>query len=389
MSGLAHVTWLTEHVEGRGGAESYVLDVARRLRERGVRSSVLFDARTRVGTATRETFDGAFPVVELERQLDTLGPDVIYAQRLPRGVSLERALGSRAPVARFVHDHALFCLREHKYTALQKRTCDDPIGLRCYPCLGMVRQEREPQRLRLVGLGALRRELTLHRSCAAIVVGSRHMKRQAIAHGLDPARVALLPLYAKEQERTATLREPGLVVYAGALTTGKGLDVLLEALRHTRHVKRLVLLGDGPQRESLQASTHRHSRQSTVEFLGPLEHSQVLDWMRRATCLVLPTRQPESFGLVGVEAMSVATPVVATAIGGALDWLHDGVTGLAVPSCDPRALADALDQLAASPERASRLGEAGRELQRQCFTPERHIDGLVSLLSTVAAGGSP
>jgi starch synthase len=68
----------------------------------------------------------------------------------------------------------------------------------------------------------------------------------------------------------------------------------------------------------------------------------------------------EPFGLINLEAMACETPVVASAVGGILEVVEDGGTGLLVPPADPAALADALGRVLADPARARAMGQAGR-----------------------------
>src|SRR5690349_10441151 len=103
------VVWIHEIASRRGGAERYVADTASLLAARGVRSTLLYDVKSRVDPAIVRAFDGAYPLVDLPRQIAELAPDVIYAH----GLGDERIAGELAsmpaPVLRFFHDHKLFC----------------------------------------------------------------------------------------------------------------------------------------------------------------------------------------------------------------------------------------------------------------------------------------
>jgi D-inositol-3-phosphate glycosyltransferase len=79
----------------------------------------------------------------------------------------------------------------------------------------------------------------------------------------------------------------------------------------------------------------------------------------------------EPFGIVPLEAMACGTPVVATAVGGQIDSVVDGVTGVHVPPRDPEALGTALRELLDHPERRSQLGAAGAVRARERFAHDR------------------
>jgi glycosyltransferase involved in cell wall biosynthesis len=102
--------------------------------------------------------------------------------------------------------------------------------------------------------------------------------------------------------------------------------------------------------------------------------------------LVVPSRSPETFGLVGLEAMQRGLPVVASRVGGMGEWLREGETGLGFPSGDAAALAQAIDWLLDRPDVAAGMGRAGRLRVDSCFKAGRHLDGLVDLFDEVSGG---
>ena len=101
--------------------------------------------------------------------------------------------------------------------------------------------------------------------------------------------------------------------------------------------------------------------------------------------MVVPSIWPEPFGLVGIEALAAGRPVVASATGGIVDWLQDGVNGLAVAPGSPRALASALNELLADPARQQTMGAAGKRMVAERFTPERHVSALLQAYATARA----
>jgi glycosyltransferase involved in cell wall biosynthesis len=118
-----------------------------------------------------------------------------------------------------------------------------------------------------------------------------------------------------------------------------------------------VVVGDGPMRELVP---------DTMGFVPPAELGP---WYERAAVVCCPSRR-EGYGVVAREAMAHGRPVVATAVGGLVDAVEDGVTGLLVPPRDPDALRAALERLLADPDLRSRLGSAARERARERFSRE-------------------
>ena len=380
-----HVLWVNTQASFRGGAEQYVHRTAGHLAARGVTSSLLYDVSDPGDPSFFRAFSGgAYPIVDAARQVAGLRPDVVYVHRVKDPALLGTLARTDAPVLRFLHDHRLFCLREHKYTAIGQRTCTKTTGLGCYACPGFV--ERRPDRsLGLRTLAALEREQEATRRLDGVVVGSRYMAAHVAAHGFDPRRVTVLPLYADGPAHPPSAdREAGRLLFVGQLVRGKGLDVLLDALSRVSLPFRLDVAGDGAQAAELQAQAARLGLAGRVSFAGSRRGEDLERLYRRSSVLVVPSRTPETFALVGLEAMRHGLPVIAAAVGGMNEWLEHGRNGLFVPSGDAGALAAAIERLLGDPALAATMGEAGRARLATAFRAEDHVEGLVALFSSFA-----
>jgi glycosyltransferase involved in cell wall biosynthesis len=382
-----HVVWVNQRADFVGGAERYVVDAAELLRDRGTRNTLLYDVDGWTQPAFVARFDAAFPIVDLERQLAAAGADVVYVHQIPDALDVRRFRAARAPVVRFLHDHHLFCLRETKYTTLGGRTCDRTLGAQCYPCLGFVARGVGPARYRLRTVHEVRGLHAAHREVDALVVGSRYMRDEVLAHGFDPARVHVVRPFVREPTApTADVpREPNRLLFAGALVRGKGLDVLFQAMQRLPERARLRVAGDGAQRTELERLATSLGVAHRVSFLGRLTHEALDAEYRAAACTVVPSRSPETFSLVGPESLLRGTAVVASDVGGVREWLIDAETGLLAPSCDPIALARAVERLLDDPPLAARLGEQGRAFCREHLRRDAHADALLALFARLAS----
>jgi glycosyltransferase involved in cell wall biosynthesis len=385
------VAWINELARPTGGAERYVRDTARELADRGVRSVLFYDVKATPDPAPSmlAPFEGGFPIVDLGRQLRELAPDVVYVHRLHERAALRALVDSPFPVARFFHDHQLFCLREHKYTALRQAPCRRTVGAGCYSCLGFVRRSETWPGVGLSSVQGLRAEQAQARQHAAFIVGSRYMADHVAAHGFERSRIHAIPLYAQAPPRPGVHgeRQEDLLLFIGQLTTGKGLDVLLQALPRTARQCRLIVVGRGRQETKLRALAQGLGLADRVEFVGWLDPEALTAHYQQASCLVFPTRAPETSGLVGIEAMAHGTPVIASPLGGIEEWLSDGQTGLCVPPNAPAALAAAIDRLLGDAHLRSQLGLNALRAYEERFRPEYHVDRLLTVLEAAAGVG--
>ncbi|WP_051942639.1 glycosyltransferase family 4 protein [Streptacidiphilus rugosus] len=151
--------------------------------------------------------------------------------------------------------------------------------------------------------------------------------------------------------RDGAATRPLELLFVGRLSPQKNVGLLLEALGQVRGPVRLRVVGDGEEREALTARAARLGIADRVEFTGGLLGGDLLDAYRRADVFVLPS-QKEGMALVALEAMAAALPIVATDVPGNHELL-DGVGVLVTPTAP--ALAEALDAVAADPERRTEL----------------------------------
>jgi glycosyltransferase involved in cell wall biosynthesis len=160
----------------------------------------------------------------------------------------------------------------------------------------------------------------------------------------------------------------------GRLIPIKGHLVLLRALAQARsRIPDLTLdvAGRGPLAPALTAYARELGLESAVRFLGFV--SPVQRALEDAAIVVVPSLG-EGFGMVALEAMERARPVIASAVGGLPEIVADGETGIVVPPADADALAEAIVALAGDLARAEAMGAAGRDRALTEFTPERCVE---------------
>ena len=193
-------------------------------------------------------------------------------------------------------------------------------------------------------LDALRRGRTAAlRRARTIVVPSEYLARIARGFGVEPGRVLVVPNPAPDVTETSVGAQPNTFVYAGRLTRQKALGVAIDAISRVPDA-RLVVIGDGPERATLERRARDVGLNGRVEFRGALPRAEVLDALGTAWAAVLSSDW-ENLPHAAVEALAVGTPVVATSVGGVPEVVHDGINGLLVPPASPEAFAAAIQRL--------------------------------------------
>jgi glycosyltransferase involved in cell wall biosynthesis len=184
------------------------------------------------------------------------------------------------------------------------------------------------------------------KNASAVIALTEHMKdaMQAI-YSRDIIVVPNGINLNENAEREAEGGNPGKrVLFVGRLHPVKGVQYLLGAMKMVHQElpeAKLILVGDGEEREHLENLTDSLGIRGCVEFAGRVPHDRVQDYMNRAEVFVLPSLS-EGFPVTILEAMACGLPVVATRVGGIPDIIEDGTNGYLVDARDQEQIAEAL-----------------------------------------------
>jgi rhamnosyl/mannosyltransferase len=204
-----------------------------------------------------------------------------------------------------------------------------------------------------------------------------------IPYGIPPVRINDSDL----REAAAIRRRygPRLIVSVGRLVYYKGLEYLVEAMRHVQG--KLLIIGDGPLREPLAKRIRESSLSDRIEMLGEIQNDRLAPYYRAADVFAFPSiARSEAFGIVQLEAMACGLPVVNTELDSGVPFVsRHNETGLTVPPRDPQSLAEALNTLLADRALCAQFASAGRNRVRREFTTEVMTGRVLDLYREVLA----
>jgi glycosyltransferase involved in cell wall biosynthesis len=226
------------------------------------------------------------------------------------------------------------------------------------------------------------------RRAAYIYCPSAYLRQLVLAWGIPPERVSVLPnpvpsmpdLPSREELRQAFGLNGATLAFAGRLTAQKSLGRALDAVAAADGV-RLVIAGEGPDREPLERRAEELGVAERVTVLGAQPRRRIVELFRAADATILSSSW-ENFPHTVVEALSVGTPVLAMEAGGVGEVVRDGVNGLLVPAGDADALAAAVRRYFADDALRERLRAAAAS-SVAAYAPERVFGELESMLSRV------
>jgi glycosyltransferase involved in cell wall biosynthesis len=194
-------------------------------------------------------------------------------------------------------------------------------------------------------------------------------------HGVDLDRFKPVP-----RRDDGTFR----ILTAGTLRECKGLPDLIEACRllTERGINcDCTIVGDGPDRRSLEKQIGRAGLASRMRITGFLSQEDLIPLYQQASVVVLPALSATHFGIPNIllEALAVETPVICTPLPSLSEVMEDGTHGLYVPEQSPQELAAALESLARNPERCRAMGAAGRRKIEELFDAAKNTATLDAL----------
>lgn len=377
------IIWINQHADFVGGAEKYIIDTASKMKEQGFRNILLYEVSGQISQRFVSIFDESFPMVDLATQAKALAADICYVHCLSDEALLNDIFHLPGKKIRFIHDHKILCPREHKYTAIKKKTCRSNVGLRCIACCGMM--VKKSNNYQLISLSHFKSLQKVNQRFDRLIVASHYLKNELIDEGFDRTKISINPLYTTADDNSEyTNNKHTEILFVGQLLTGKGLDILIEAMRHVDPAISLTVCGSGAQEDVYKTLVNRYHLTNRVNFVGHLDSSQLPLKYQQALAVCIPSRAPETFCLTGLEALKYKTPVIAANVGGMSEWLKHSYNSLMFESGDIQGLSRCIQTLYEHVDLAQKLGEQGYNDVNKYYLPEHHVSTLMQAFYGVA-----
>ncbi len=372
-----------------GGAELAIFTLRDGLRRRGHDVRVFASSAASAGACSqadyscfgtmsrfRTLLQSANPWAywSLRRTLKEFSPEVVHLNLFLTQLSpLILPLLRRVPCLYHAHWNRPVCPVGTK-TLPDSTTCRTPAGMVCYRNRCLPLRDWFPLMFQTYLWRRWRNVFKI------LIANSDSVKGLMTAEGFSPVEVIRygIPEYAARPP----LSLPPTVAFAGRLVRQKGVEVLVRAFASviTRIPEaRLLLVGEGPEQDSLRSLTDRLGISGSVSFLGHLPRERCEVVLKDAWVQVVPSLYAEAYPLVAGEAMMRGTAVIGSDCGGIHEAVQHGRTGLLVPPGDDQALAESLIRLLQDREEAERMGREGRALALEKWSKAAFIDRFAQL----------
>ncbi len=230
------------------------------------------------------------------------------------------------------------------------------------------------------------------RHFVVVVAVSEDVRQQLLRSGVGSERIRLIfngvnsaafPMIQPEM-RQGVLR----VGLAGRLSFEKGVDLFLQAAARVLRIfpeTQFVVVGDGPDREKLEALVQELGVSAQVQLAGRCEDMPAF---YKSLDVLVSSSRTEGLPIALLEAMASALPLVATRVGEVPQLIQHGVTGLLIPVEDVPALADAIETMLGDAERRRKFGHAGRQRILDQYSAERMTEAYLHLYEDALSKGA-
>jgi glycosyltransferase involved in cell wall biosynthesis len=284
------------------------------------------------------------------------------------------------PVIQTLHNYRLLCPSATLYR--DGKLCEECLG-KLTPWPGVVHKcyRQDPLASAAVGVMITAHELigTWRGVVDRYIALTEFAHRMLAKNGIPGHKIVVKPNYL-DPDPGAKQGLGDYALFVGRLSPEKGGRTLLDGWRRLKTPVPLVILGEGLCGPEVMAVC---TEVPSIQWLGQMAKNKVIELMKRARFLVLPSECYESFPLALVEAFGCALPLVASALGAMGELVNDGRTGLTFRASDPGDLAAKVDWAWSHPREMEQMGREARIEFEAKYTASANYEALLAIYNQV------
>jgi glycosyltransferase involved in cell wall biosynthesis len=224
---------------------------------------------------------------------------------------------------------------------------------------------------------------TWRTSVSRFIALTEFAKGKFVASGFSPDRFVVKPNFADCDPGPKT-HVGDYAVFVGRLHGPKGVNVLLDAWKKLAAQYPLQIVGDGPERATMEAQA-RELQLSGIVFRGQLSRAETMNIVKSARFTIVPSIWYEGFPMCIVESFACGTAVVCSKLGALSEIVEDRSTGLHFKAGDPEDLASTVEWAWNHPAEIAEMGRAARSKYETTYTAQRNYGLLMEIYGQALA----
>jgi glycosyltransferase involved in cell wall biosynthesis len=368
-----------------GGEDTVVAEEIRMLQRRGhvvhhyTLSNDGITGVWRSAVAAARSFYSVQASREISNLLTSFRPDILHVHNFFPTISpaIFFAAGRHnVPVVQTLHNYRIICANATLFR--EGRACEDCIVQRSFvPGIRHACYRGSRTGSAIVGAStSVHSALGTWKNRVDRYIALTRFGAQKLGKGRIPiAKIRIKPNFASDQG--AGQGQGSFALYVGRLSPEKGVETILAADRLGHLPLPVHVIGDGPLLGEVERASNRPG--SRLVYLGRMPRSQVIENMKSAKVLIVPSVWYEGFPMVIVEALSFGLPIVASRIGGLSEIVQDGGSGLLFEPANASALLQALGSFLSGTDRIQEMRRAARRQFERNYTEQKNYDMLIKI----------
>lgn len=386
----------------RGGSEKYYFELAQLLKSKG--HTVGFFSMKHKENIT--TGDAEYFVEEIDlntgsklkaldviysqenkrlmaKALEEFKPDIVHINNFQRQLSasiIDAIKEKNIPIVMTAHDLNPIC--PASIMLYNGEVCDDCITKGYAQC---IKKKCVKGSTLKSTLGVMEKKYydihKVFRKIDCIISPSEFNKNQLVNGKLKYNEIVALHNFVNESERNDYVLGD-YAFYLGRLSKEKGILNLIEAIGDIPNAK-LLIAGDGPERERIEAYISEHKLDGRITLLGYQNQDSIHKYITNSRFVVIPSICNENCPYSVLEAMEIGKPIVASRIGGIPELIADGENGYLYKADDINELKEKLTLLLDDDEKVNRFAQKSRELYESYYSPDSYYNELIKIYNKV------
>jgi len=387
----------TKYLHSAGGEDTMLAAEVELLRSKGHEVDILLFDNASMGAGISGKIKAGISAVynsrsgkELDQHILRFRPDIIHVHNFFFTASpsvFYTARRRKIPIVATLHNFRLVCV--NALLLRNNGVCELCLG-HSFPWYGVKYKCYHDSALQSAMVGsmtAIHKWIgTWKRVADMFLTPAAFMRTKLIGSSFNapPEKILVKHNFIRDPGCSPAEGRDDFYLFVGRVSGEKGVDVLLKAFARLPG-KRLVLAGDGPEKEMLAASYGQHAN---IMFAGKKTHEEVIALMKQCRALVFPSICYEGMPLTIIEAFATGTPVISSRLGAMQEMVSDGVNGALFEAGNDADLAKIIGSFEAETERkTSTMYTGARESYLEKYHPEKCYNAIMDIYNQLIIAG--